>query len=325
MTGMTPYRVGEVVEQRAAFGGALVELAGEFPDLVVLDPDVGASTRTAAFKAAYPDRFIETGIAEQNCVGIAAGLSTLGFIPFVSAFAVFLAHRAGDQVRNSVAYPRANVKLNGGYAGLPTGGAGATHSCFEDLAIMRALPHMTVFDPADAVEVRLCARLALEIDGPVYIRTVRCGVPVIFGEGHRVEAGKAVRLRAGRDLTIVSTGMMTPRALKAAEALEARGVSAALIHMPCLKPLDREAVREAAETGLIVTVENHSVIGGLGGAVAEAVTEARPCVVRRLGFQDLFLESGNDEALFDQYGLSEQKIAAAALGALEDGGRGQKA
>jgi transketolase len=273
-----------------------------------LDPDVAASSKTALFRDTFPERFYETGIAEQNLVGISAGLSTMGYIPFVSAFAVFLAHRSGDQVRNSIAYPRANVKLNGAYGGLPTGGAGATHSCFEDIAIMRALPNMTIFEPADAVEVRLLTKLALDIHGPVYLRTVRCGAPVIFDETHTVETGKAVWLKQGSDISIITTGMMTPRALSAAETLSKQGIKANLIHMPCLKPIDAEAVRQAAKTGVIVTVENHSVIGGLGSAVAELCCDESPCMVKRLGFQDIFLESGDDEVLFDKYGLSEAKI-----------------
>jgi transketolase len=312
------YEIGQIVEQRVAFGEALVELAEEFPNLLVLDPDVATSSQTEKFKNKYPDRFIETGIAEQNMVGIAAGLSTVGFIPFASAFAVFLAHRSGDQVRNSVAHPMANVKLNGCYGGLPTGRAGATHSAFEDIAIMRALPNMIVLDPADATEVRLFARLALEQQGPVYLRTVRCGVPVLFGEDHRAGLGKAVWLKKGERVSIISTGMMTARTIAAAKILERSGVSPNLIHMPCLKPIDREAVIEAARTGRIVTVENHSVIGGLGSAVAEITSESAPCLVERIGFQDIFLESGDDEELFDRYGLSERKIAETILGFFVD-------
>jgi transketolase len=321
---MVEYEIGRAVEQRVAFGDALVEFAGEYGSLVVLDADVAQSTQTWRFRNRFPDRFYEVGIAEQNAVGIAAGLSAMGFIPFVSAFAVFLAHRAGDQIRNSVAYPRANVKLNGSYAGLPTGGAGATHSCFEDIAIMRSLPNMTVFDPADATEVRLLTKLALGMEGPVYLRTVRSGVPVVFGGGHRVEVGKAVWLKRlgrggngansgdnhGTGICVISCGMMTPRAMEAVARLEAQGLHCGHVHMPCIKPIDRDAIRSAAGAGTIVTVENHSVVGGLGGAVAEAVAEERPCYVHRIGFQDLFLESGGDEALFERYGMSAGAIAA---------------
>jgi transketolase len=308
------YQIGQIVEQRTALGEALVEFGGEYNNLVVLDPDVGPSTRTQLFKNSFPGRFYEVGIAEQNMVGIAAGLSTMGYIPVVSAFAVFLAHRSGDQVRNCIAHPKANVKLNGAYGGLPTGGAGATHSCFEDLALMRVLPNMVVFEPADATEVRLCLKLALEIQGPVYLRTVRCGVPVIFDEHHSVELGKAVWLKEGRDVSVISSGMMTPRVRNAVETAEKRGVSINFIHMPCIKPIDKDAVLQAAKTGYIITVENHSVIGGLGSAVADITAAEAPCLVKRLGFQDVFLETGDDEVLFDQYGLSEQKILDVILG-----------
>lgn len=312
------YQQGQVIEQRAAFGDALVEFAGEYPDLVVLDPDVSASSRTQEFGKKYPERFYEVGIAEQNCVGIAAGLSTLGYIPFVSTFATFLTHRSGDQIRNSIAYTKANVKLNGAYGGLPTGGAGATHACFEDMAIMRALPNMVIFDPADAVEVRLLVKLALDTEGPFYLRSVRCGIPVVFDENHRVEIGKAVWLREGRDISLISTGMMTPRVMDAADALAKQGTSVTHIHMPCIKPLDREAVIKASQTGLIITVENHSIIGGLGGAVAELCSAEAPALIKRLGFQDLFLESGDDEVLFDRYGLSERKIISTTLDVLRN-------
>ncbi len=306
-------QIGERYTQREVFGKALVELAPEFPDLVVLDPDVAPSTQTHLFGQAYPDRFFETGIAEQNTVGIAAGLSTMGYIPFVSAFAVFLTQRAGDQIRNSIAHPRANVKLNGSYGGLPTGRAGATHSAFEDVACMRCLPDMVILEPADPMETLLCTRLALETEGPVYLRTVRCEVPVMFDGSHRVQLGKAVRLKEGNDITIISTGMMTPKALEAVKLLSAQGINAALLHMPSIKPLDKDAVIEAAKTAKsIVTVENHSVIGGLGSAICEVVAEHGGCPVRRLGFQDVFLESGDDEVLFGRYGINVQEIAESA-------------
>jgi transketolase len=295
--------------QRTAFGLALCDIAKENEKLVVLDADVGPSTQTSLFAREYPERFFQCGIAEQNMLGLAAGLSTQGWVPFVSAFAVFLAHRAGDQIRNAIAHPRANVKINGSYAGLPTGRAGATHSCFEDVAVMRALPGMTIFDPADAQETMLLARLAVEMEGPVYLRSVRCDVPPVFGAGHRVAPGKAVQLKDGDDAAVISSGMMTARALEAVNQLERQGIHARLTHMPTLKPLDEEAVLAAARTGLIVTVENHSVIGGLGSAVCEAAARSLPCRVERCGYQDLFLESGDDEVLFHRYGLSASAIA----------------
>ena len=302
--------IGDNIAQRTAFGQSLVSIAEEFPNMVVLDPDVGPSTQTSLFKDRYPDRFYNTGIAEQNTVGMAAGMAREGLIPWVSAFAVFLAHRSGDQVRNSIAHPRANVKLNGSYAGLPTGRAGATHSSVEDLAIMRSLPNMIVIDPADAVETAYFTRLATAMDGPVYLRTVRCEVPTIFNDDHHPEFGKAVLLREGTDVSIITSGMMTARALEAAELLRKKGVSADVLHFPVIKPLDTDAViKTALKTGLVITVENHSVIGGLGSAVCETVTEYSPCRVLRLGYRDIFLESGDDEVLFDRYGLNAQRVS----------------
>lgn len=301
--------VGQKIAQRKAFGETLVEIGKKNDRLVVLDADVSTSVQTHLFHEAYPDRFYEIGIAEQNMLGIAAGMSALGLIPFVSTFAVFMAHRAGDQIRNSIAYPRANVKINGAYGGLPTGRAGATHSAVEDIAIMRSLPNMTIFEPADAREVALITELSMKIQGPVYLRTVRCDVPVIFSEDHKVEIGKAVHMTNGSDIAIISTGMMTARALEAARSLSKHGISVELIHMPTIKPIDIKAIVEASEkTGIILTVENHSVIGGLGSAVCEIVSEFAPCKVYRCGFQDIFLESGDDEILFDRYGLSSLAI-----------------
>jgi transketolase len=206
----------QMIAQRTAFGQTLCELGKEYENLIVMDSDVGPSTQTSLFEKQYPDRFFQVGIAEQNMAGIAAGLTTQGFIPFISTFAVFMVHRAGDQIRNSIAHTRANVKINGSYAGLPTGRAGATHSSVEDLAVIRSLPNMTIFEPADARETALFTRLAVEMDGPVYLRTVRCEVPTIFDENHKVEIGKAVPIKDGADLTLISTGMMTSRALDAA-------------------------------------------------------------------------------------------------------------
>lgn len=303
------YTIGDKVEQRLAFGRALVDLAERYPQLVVLDPDVCTSTQTSLFRDQHPDRFYQVGIAEQNMVGIAAGLATIGFIPFASAFAVFLAHRSGDQIRNCVAHPRANVKLNAGYGGLPTGRAGATHSAIEDVAIMRAIPNMTILEPADATETALCTKLALDLDGPVYLRTVRCACPVIFGPEHTLEVGKAVKLADGGDVAIISTGMMTSRAADAVKLLAGKGIKAAHYHMPTLKPIDEQAILAAAATGTIVTVENHSIIGGLGSAVAEVTASHLPCAVHRIGYQDAFLESGDDEAIFDRQGLNGGRIA----------------
>jgi transketolase len=311
--------MNELIAQRQVFGKTLVDLGKEYENLVVMDPDVAPSTQTHLFRDAYPDRFYQIGIAEQNMAGIAAGMSTLGYIPFISAFAVFMTHRAGDQIRNSIAHPRANVKINGAYGGLPTGRGGATHSAVEDIAVMRCLPNMTIFEPADPRETELFTRLAVEIEGPVYLRTVRCEVPVIFPEDHKVVLGKAVKMRRGKDISIISTGMMTPKALRAAELLEAQGVDVNLIHMPTIKPIDKEAILEAAETTkVIITVENHSIIGGLGSAVCETVAEDNPCRVYRIGFRDIFLQCGDDETLFSRYGMNVENIVQKALVVLKN-------
>lgn len=310
---------GDFIAQRIVFGKTLVELGNEYKNLVVLDPDVGPSTQTHLFKAAFPDRFFEVGIAEQNMMGIAAGMATLGFIPFVSAFAVFATQRAGDQVRNSIAHTRVNVKINGSYGGLPTGRAGATHSAFEDIAVMRCLPDITILEPADTRETAVLTRLAMEVDGPVYLRTVRCEVPTIFGPEHKVTVGKAVRLSRGTDITIISSGMMTPKAKAAVEIIKKKGISVNHLHMPSIKPLDEAAVLEAAETTkAILTVENHSIIGGLGSAVCEVTAASRPVKVVRLGFKDIFLECGDDEKLFSMYDMNTENIAAHALKTAED-------
>lgn len=303
----------ELIAPRKAFGEALVELGRDHPDLMVLDADVGTSTMTALFQKAYPDRFVQVGIAEANLIGIAAGLALTGYVPFVSTFAVFIAKRALDQISISVAYPGLDVKLNGSYGGIPTGRAGATHQSVEDLAVMRAVPNMRVLVPADGPETRLATRLAVETPGPVYLRTVRCEVPTLFGSDHRLEWGRAYRLREGRDVALLATGMMTAKALAAARELDREGIGARVVHVPSLKPLDEdEIVRASREIGRIVTVENHSVIGGLGGAVAETLTAHAPCLQVRLGFPDCFGESGDDEAIFTKLGCDTAAIAAAA-------------
>jgi transketolase len=300
---------GDRIAQRDAFGQALVEMADRYPKMVVFDADVCASTQTLGFKKAYPDRFYEMGIAEANMVGAAAGMALCGFTPWVSTFAVFLAKRALDQVRISVAHANLPVKLNSAYGGLPTGRAGATHSSVEDLAIMRAMPNMTVLCPADAVETIAMTDLAMAIDGPVYLRTVRCEVPVIFDPSWRPTIGKAARLSEGEDVAICSEGMMTPVALAAVEALTARGIRARLLHYGTIKPFDHEAVAEASrDCGAIVTIENHSMIGGLGGAVCEALADHAPCLVKRIGFPDVFMESGDDNQIFANFGMDVDGI-----------------
>ncbi len=307
--------IDEMVAPRLAFGKALVEFAPLFPEMVVLDPDVCTSTQTSLFRAAYPHRFYEMGIAEANAIGVAAGLASCGYIPWVSAFAVFLATRALDQIRVSVAHTGLPVKLNGSYGGLPSGRGGATHSSIEDLAVMRALPGMTILTPADSVETRAMTELATRLPGPVYLRTVRCEVPTIFDAAYRPVLGKATVLRKGSsgDVAILSEGMMSARAVAAADLLAAEGLKVRVLHFGTVKPLDGEAVAAAArECGRIVTVENHSVIGGLGAAVCELLAEEAPCRVVRLGFPDVFMESGDDGLIFSRYGLDACGIAAAA-------------
>jgi transketolase len=313
MNSSDAMKCGELIEPRAAFADALVRLGDENPRVMVFDADVGTSTYTARFRATYPTRFVQAGIAEQNMVGMAAGMSTLGFIPWVSTFAVFLAKRAVDQIRVSVAYAQLNVKLNGAYGGIPTGKAGATHQSVEDIAVMRCMPNMTVICPGDARETAQAVRAATEFRGPVYLRTVRCHVPVIFDASHRFEIGRSYRLHEGSHLTIIATDMMTPKAVQAAWELEKENIHARLIHMPTIKPLDVEAIVQASrQTGRIITVENHSRLGGLGGAVAETLTEHAPCQLVRLGFPDVFGESGDDEAIFSKLGVNTESIVAAA-------------
>jgi transketolase len=316
------YAIGERVPLREAFGDTLVELGGLYPDLLVLDGDLANSTLADRFAQAYPDRFLAMGIAEQNMAGTAAGLSTLGFIPWISTFAVFAAKRDLDQVRVVIAQPALNVKIQGAYSGLLTGFTGKTHQSVEDIAVFRAMPNMTVLAPADATEARLAMHAATVHRGPVYLRMTRDPSPVIFGPDHRFEIGRAYLVREGRDVTIISTGVQTTRALEAADILAAEGVSAHLLHVPTLKPLDEQAVVEAAaRTGAVVTAEDHTIIGGLGGAVAEILGERHPTPMRRVGLRDTFGESGPNEALLEKYGLTAGHVAAAAHELLKALGR----
>lgn len=306
-------KIGEMIAPRAAFGDGLVELGGIDSEIVVFDSDVGESTQASRFGKAYPDRFYQMGIAEANMVGAAAGMSTLGYKPWVSTFAVFLAKRAVDQVRISIAYPKLNVKLNGAYGGIPTGKAGATHQSVQDIAVMRAMPNMTVIAASDAVETRQIVLWSINHEGPLYLRTVRCPVPVIFDDSYKFEIGRSYCLTKGDDIAIISTGMMTPKALAAAKELDAEGIKARVIHMPTIKPIDEEAIVKASkEIGKIITVENHSMIAGLGGAVSEVLTDRAPCYLKRLGFPDIFGESGDNEKIFSKYGVNTENIFEAA-------------
>jgi len=301
-------------QMREVFGEMLVGLGQENRDVFVLDADLCTSTMAHLFRDAFPRRFLQCGIAEQNMFGVAAGLAAAGAIPFPVTFAVFATKRACDQVSISIAYPKLNVKIPGSYPGLPTGKAGATHQSVEDLAIMRAMPHMMVVDPGDNEELRQVMSASIEYSGPVYFRVTRASTADIpWPKGYRFQWGKAITLREGSDVTLIGTGFMTGLCLLAADALVEKGVSARVDHHPCLKPLDRQAVEEAARvTGAIVTVENHSVLGGLGGAVAEVQTELCPVPQRRVGIRDRFVETGEIPELFDRYRMRVVDIIRAA-------------
>lgn len=298
------------IATRVSYGDALKEIAAENPDIVVLDADLAAATKTGTFKKAYPDRFFDCGIAECNMAGIAAGFAASGKIPFMSSFAMFAAGRAYEQVRNSIGYPHLNVKIGATHAGISVGEDGATHQCLEDLALMRVIPGMVVMNPSDDIEAKAAVRAAVEHDGPVYIRFGRLAVPVINDRpDYKFEIGKGVVLKDGRDLTIVVSGLPVAAALEAADMLAADGIDARVINIHTIKPLDTELLaKAAAETGKIFTVEEHNVIGGLGSAVAEAVAETVPVPVHRIGIYDQFGESGPAVELLEKYGLDGKGI-----------------
>ena len=303
----------ELVAMREAWGHALVDLAATSPDLLVLDGDLANSTRADIFAAAYPDRFFEMGIAEQNMVGVAAGLATVGFVPWISTFAAFLAKRALDQIRVVVAQPHLNVKLCGSYSGILTGKTGKTHQSVEDIAIFRAMPGVITIVPADAVELRSAMAVMMETPGPTYLRLTRDPSPVIFSPDYQFKLGEAVLVRHGTDIGLISTGVQTVRTLDAAELLATAGIHAAVLHVPTIKPLDTAAIVHLAErTGAIVTAEDHSIIGGLGGAVAETLAEQRPTPMRRVGWRDVYGESGPNDALLEKYHLTPRHIADTA-------------
>lgn len=293
------------IATRDSYGSALAELGKEVDDLVVLDADLAAATKTGIFQKAFPDRHIDCGIAESNMMGIAAGLALTGKVPFVSSFAMFAAGRAFEQVRNSIGYPHLNVKIGATHAGLSVGEDGATHQCNEDLALMRVIPGMTVISPSDDVEARAAVRAAYALDGPVYLRFGRLAVPVINDRpDYKFEIGRGVTLRDGADLTIIATGLCVSEALRAAESLKADGINAGVVNIHTIKPLDAELVIKAAgKTGNIVTVEEHSIIGGLGSAVAEVLAEQCPARMLRIGVEDTFGESGPAAQLLEKYGL----------------------
>jgi transketolase len=295
---------------RVAFGESVTEIAKRDPRIVMLDGDVGISTRADIFEAAHPDRFFQMGIAEQNMLGVAAGFASVGFVPFVSVFACFAVARALDSIRILIAQPRLGVKIAGGYAGLLAGKTGKTHLIFDDISIMRAMANMSVVAPADEIETRQAIEAAVEIEGPIYLRITREISPLLFDSTYKYQFGKAVVVRDGSDVALISTGVQTCRVFEAAELLAAQGVEALVLHVPTIKPLDCDAVvRAAADTGFVVTVEEGTVLGGLGGAVAETLGDRYPVTVKRLGILDVFGESGPDDALLEKHRLSPSKVA----------------
>ena len=305
------------VATRVGYGEALVELGSERDDFLVLDADLAAATQTGMFKKAFPERFYDCGIAEGNMISIAAGIAATGKKVICSSFAMFAAGRAFEQVRNSVGYPHLNVIIGATHAGISVGEDGATHQCCEDIALMRTIPGMTIINPADETEAKKAVKAALELDGPVYMRFGRLAVPVIFGDDYNFEVGKGVELKDGTDVTVIATGLMVNEALEAFEILKSEGISARIINMHTIKPLDKEIVLKAArETGAIVTAEEHSVIGGLGAAVSETVCEESPVPVVKLGVNDTFGHSGPAVKLLDEFGLRAANIAQKAKRAI---------
>ena len=294
---------------RDAYGKALVELGEKNKNVVVLDADLAAATKTGAFKKVFPERFFDTGIAESNMMSLAGGLATTGFTVFASTFAMFAAGRAFEQVRNTIGYPHLNVKIGATHAGISVGEDGASHQCCEDIALMRSIPGMVIINPADDIEARAAVFAAAEHDGPVYMRFGRLAVPRVFDENYKFEIGKAVTLKEGTDVTIIATGLMVNEAIEASKTLAAEGISVELINMHTIKPLDKDAVIKAAKkTGCIVTAEEHNIIGGLGSAVAEAVSEECPVPVVRVGVNDEFGKSGPAVELLHLYGLDAENI-----------------
>ncbi len=311
------YNVGDKIATREAYGAALAEFGADY-DMVVFDADLSKSTKTNTFQKAFPDRFFNCGIAEGNMIAVAAGVATTGKIAFASSFAMFAAGRAFEQVRNSVGYPHLNVKIGATHAGITVGEDGATHQCNEDLALMRTIPGMVVINPADAVEARAAVLAAIQHDGPVYLRFGRLAVPVINDEDtYEFEIGKGQVVSEGTDVTIVSTGILTAQAVIAKDLLAAEGISARIVNIHTIKPLDTDLIVESAKkTGCIVTAEEHSVIGGLGSAVCEAVSELCPVPVLRVGVNDVFGKSGKAAELLDEFGISAKFIVEKAKAAI---------
>ena len=309
--------MAEKIATREAYGKALVEFGAQYENLVVLDADLAAATKTGMFKKVFPDRFIDCGIAESNMMGIATGLALSGKIPFASSFAMFAAGRAFEQVRNSIGYPHLNVKIGATHAGVTVGEDGATHQCNEDIALMRTIPGMTILNPADATEARLAVKAAIEMQGPCYLRFGRFAVPVIFGADYKFEIGKGVRLAEGTDVTLAATGLEVEQALTARELLAAEGISASVVNIATIKSIDADLLTaEAQRTGAVVTAEEHTIFGGFGGAVAEALSERCPVPVIRVGVKDVFGRSGPAKDLIPYFGLDAAAIADAAKRAI---------
>lgn len=305
--------MAEKIATRESYGKAVTELGKVNKDIVVLDADLANATKSGVFKKEFPDRHFNAGIAEMNMVGLASGLSLAGKIPFVSTFAVFGTGRAYDMVRNSVCYPKLNVKLALTHAGLTVGEDGATHQMLEDIALMNALPNMTVIVPADGPEAEQVVKAAAEIDGPVFMRFARAATDVIFDENYKFEIGKAAEIREGSDVTLIACGIMVAKALEAAEILKGDGINARVINMSTIKPLDNAAVEKAAkETGAIVTCEEHSIYGGLGSVVSQAVSKSTPVPVEFVGVNDVFGESGKPDQLIKKYHIDVEDIVEAA-------------
>ena len=301
------------VATRDSYGNALKELGATAANLVVLDADLAGATKTSIFQKAYPERHFDCGIAEANMIDVAAGLSTMGLVPFAATFAMFAAGRAYEQVRNTVGYPHLNVKIGATHGGISVGEDGASHQCCEDFALMRTIPGMTVMCPADDVEARQMVKAAYEMQGPVYMRFGRAATPVFHEEGYAFQIGKGEVIQDGADIAIIATGIMVPEAIEAGKALAEAGISARVINMATIKPLDQELVLKAAkECGKVITVEEHSVIGGLGEAVCSALAENCPVPVKRIGVNDEFGHSGPAAALLQQFGLCADNIAAQA-------------
>ncbi len=304
--------IGDKIATREAYGDALVEYGAKY-DIVVYDAELAEATKTGKFKKAYPDRFFDCGIAEGNMIAVAAGMATTGRIPFASSFAMFTAGRAFEQIRNAIGYPHLNVKIGATHAGITVGEDGATHQCCEDIGTMRTIPGMTIINPADAVEARAAVEAAINYYGPVYMRFGRLAIPTLFDADYKFEMGKGVMMAEGTDVTIVATGLCVNQALEARKLLANEGISAEVINIHTIKPLDKEIIiKSASKTGCVVTAEEHNVIGGLGSAVCEALCEGCPVPVRRVGIQDTFGRSGKVPALLELYGLTPEHIAAEA-------------